>query len=400
MSCNIHSTVARSFVKTSTRRKISATSQIINNSVMTKITTRLSDNLKTAFETADEIWIAVALLNLQGFDFISKTIKSNCKINFIGGIDLPTDPAALENVLSLKTKYKHTVSAYILTKEIFHPKVYIISSKNRLKSFVGSANCTNGGLDNNIEMTVEIDDQETSKQLLEWFLKIQNKSQILTTDFIADYVPKYKNRLKLRKEEQAEIKDLKEREQKKLEANLKAKNLLISKLKRIRSSKDYSTFKQIRKGKIEELKKTLDYPNFINLDLSEFWKIKDLGTIVPIKVKAKIDNDRQKFAKLMKYICDESIPINERIDQALNGKLSIENVSKGFISKVLVIHNPNEYYIHNKEFEENLKPFGLSFPRGLTFGNKYTLTRDTLKSILVETEIDDFAVLDRCLIET
>lgn len=134
---------------------------------MTKISTKLSDNLKTALKTADEIWLAVALLNLQGFDFIFKTIKKDCKINFIGGIDLPTDPAALTNLLLLKTKYRHTVSAHILTKDVFHPKVYITSSDNQLKSFVGSANCTNGGLHTNIEMTVEIEKQETSKQLLE-----------------------------------------------------------------------------------------------------------------------------------------------------------------------------------------------------------------------------------------
>jgi len=365
---------------------------------MTKITTKLSDNLKSAFKTADEIWIAVALLNLQGFNFVFKAIKKDCKINFIGGIDLPTDPTALTNLLLLKTKHKHTVSAYILTKEVFHPKVYIVSSGNQLKSFVGSANCTNGGLDNNIEMTVEIDNQLTSKQLLKWFFKIQDKSQILTTDFIANYLPKYKNRLKRRKEEQTEIKDLKEIEQKKLEVNLKARGLLISQLKTIRRSADYPGFKQARRKKIKELKKALDYPNFRKLNLPEFWRIKDLGTIVPIRVKAKIDSDRPKFAKLMRYICDDSIPINERIDEALNGKLSIENISEGFISKVLVIHNPNKYYIHNKEFTENLKPFGLSFPGGLSFGDKYRLTRDTLKSILEETNIDDFAVLDQCLI--
>jgi HKD family nuclease len=78
---------------------------------MTKITNKLSDNLKSAFRTADEIWIAVALLNLHGFDFIFKTIKKDCKINFIGGVDLPTDPAALTNLLLLKTKHKHTVGA-------------------------------------------------------------------------------------------------------------------------------------------------------------------------------------------------------------------------------------------------------------------------------------------------
>ena len=363
---------------------------------MTKITTKLSDNLRVAFKTADEIWVAVALLNIQGFDYIERTISKKCKINFIGGIDLPTDPAALTKLLNLKTK--QTVSAYIFTDGIFHPKVFITRVGDQFTSFVGSANCTNGGLNRNIEMTIEINDLSISKQLLAWFSKTQENSIILTADFISDYLPKYKNRIKRRKEDQEEINNFKKTEQKKLEASLKAKELLISKLRTIRNSIDYAAFKQERKNEINELKRSIDYPNFVNLDLPTFWKIKDLGTIVPIKVKGKIENDRVKFTKLMKYICDDSIELNTRIDEALHGKLSIDNVGEGFISKILVIHNPNKYYIHNKEFTNSLRPFGLSFPRGLSFGDKYQLTRDTLKNILVETNIDDFAVLDRCLI--
>ena len=363
---------------------------------MTKITSKLSDNLKRAFRTADEIWVAVALLNLQGFDFIAKTITKDCKINFIGGVDLPTDPSALTKLLSLRPK--RMVSAYMLTKEIYHPKVFITRTGNQLKSFVGSANCTSGGLDTNVEMTIEIDDQAMSKQLLQWFLNTQKKSQILTNDFIVDYIPKYKNRIKRRKEDQAEIMNFKKAEEKKLETNLKEKNLLISKLKTIRKSIDYPEFKPEREEKIKELKDSLDYPNFIKLDLARFFKIKELGTIVPIRVKGKINNNKAKFAKLMKYICDDKIALNTRIDEALTGKFSIDNIGEGFISKVLVIHNPDEYYIHNKEFTNIFKPFGLSFPRGLTIGDKYQLTRDILKTILNETNIDNFAVLDRCLL--
>ena len=173
---------------------------------MTKITTKLSDNLRVAFKTADEIWVAVALLNIQGFDYIERTISKKCKINFIGGIDLPTDPAALTKLLNLKTK--QTVSAYIFTDGIFHPKVFITRVGDQFTSFVGSANCTNGGLNRNIEMTIEINDLSISKQLLAWFSKTQENSIILTADFISDYLPKYKNRIKRRKEDQVEIKSI------------------------------------------------------------------------------------------------------------------------------------------------------------------------------------------------
>ena len=126
--------------------------------------------------------------------------------------------------------------------------------------------------------------------------------------------------------------------------------------------------------------------------------MKELGTIVAIRVKSKILANRRKFSKLMKYVCNDSIPLKTRVDEALKGKLSIANVGRGFVSKVLVIHNSKKYYLHNKAFKDRLRPFGLALPGGLTFGEKYELTRDILSKIMTETNIDDFATLDQCLL--
>ena len=82
--------------------------------------------------------------------------------------------------------------------------------------------------------------------------------------------------------------------------------------------------------------------------------------------------------------------------EALDGKFSIENVGKGFISKVLVAHNPKKYYLHNDAFVDRLqRPFGLEYPKGLSFGEKYELTISILKEIMKETGFEDFATLDR-----
>jgi HKD family nuclease len=363
---------------------------------MIRIATKLSDNLKHSFKFADEIWIAVALLNLQGIEFVEKILADECIINFIGGVDLPTDPAALKKILAFRPR--HEVRAYVFTQEVYHPKVFIARTGYKLQSFVGSSNCTNGGFNSNVEMNTEINDQSLCKELVKWFSDVQMQSEILTSEFIAEYTPIYLNRVKRKKEERAEIDDFKTKERRKLEAQLKARKMLISKLKSIQKSKQYLLFKEERKKKIKELKASLDYPNFKKLDLASFWKIKDLGTIVPIRLKAIIDNDRTKFTRLMKYICNDRIPINIRMDEALKGNVSMTNIGIGFISKILVIHNPNKFYIHNKEFYEYLKPFGLSVPRNASFGNKYEATRNMLQTILDATNIDDFAVLDRCLI--
>lgn len=362
---------------------------------MTTISHKLSSDLKSELKNADEIWVAVGLLNLTGLDFILQALSTTCKLNFVVGIDLPTDPKALSKLLSLKGK--RIINAKILTENFFHPKVYIIKSDRQLTAFVGSANCTNGGLTDNIEMSIGTKDSIICKKLIDWFEKtLLPASQPLTFDFIADYKPKYDNRLKRRKKEKEEIDDLKEKEQIKLQANIRLRSKFISQLKRFRKTNEYLEHRKHRQNIVRELKMCLDYPNFKNLDLKTFFSIKDLGTIVAIKVKSRILANPKKFAELMKYICDDSIPIKTRIDEGLEGNMSIENVGKGFISKVLVAHNPKKYYLHNDAFIKRLqKPFGLELPRGLSFGEKYELTAEILKEIMTETNFDDFATLDR-----
>jgi len=363
---------------------------------MTLISSCLSNDLKTELKKANEIWIAAGLLNNKGLEFILHAIPETCTLNFIVGIDLPTDPKALSKLLSLKGK--RAITAKILTERFFHPKVYIIKSVRRLTAFVGSANCTMGGLEDNIEMSIGIKDNVVCKNLVDWFEKnLLPKSQPLTTDFIKDYKPKYDNRIKRRKKEKEEICALKEKEQNKLHANIKARSKFIAELKKIRKSNDYLQNKQYRQIVVRDLRKCLDYPNFKKLDLKTFFSIKELGTIVPIRVKAKILASRKKFTELMKFVCNEQIELKTRIDEGLKGKQSIENIGEGFISKVLVTHNPKKYYLHNKVFTERLRPFGLVLPRGLSFGEKYEITRDVLKEIMKETNIDDFATLDHCL---
>jgi len=363
---------------------------------MTSISLKLSHDLKTELKKADEIWVAVGLLNISGLQFILETITKTCKLNFVVGIDLPTDPKALSKLLSLKGK--RTITAKILTDEFFHPKVYIIKSSRQLTAFVGSANCTMGGLEDNIEMSIGTKDDVVCKKLVEWFEKnLLPNSQPLTADFIKDYKPKYDNRIKRRKKEKEEIGELKEKEQIKLQANLKARAKFIFELKRIRKSKDYSQNKIYRQRVVRDLRKCLDYPNFRNIDLDTFFSIKELGTIDRRMVKSQILANRKKFTDLMKFICNEGIPIEERIDEGLQGKLSIKNIGKGFISKVLVAHNPKKYFLHNDLFTSRLRPFGLVLPRGLSLGEKYELTRDILKEIMKETNIEDFATLDQCI---
>ena len=80
-------------------------------------------NPKVFFADAKEIWIAVALLQKH----IAKQLLSNANIqdtnliHIIVGIDLPTEPSAIETLYNAGCDiqvYKSNVT--------FHPKVYVV----------------------------------------------------------------------------------------------------------------------------------------------------------------------------------------------------------------------------------------------------------------------------------
>jgi HKD family nuclease len=363
---------------------------------MSKIISKLASDLKSDFKLADEIWVAVGLLNYKGLEFIKNSVSEKCKINFMVGIDLPTEPKALTELLKLKIKRNATANVIIEKRKFFHPKVYILKMGLKMRAYVGSANCTIGGLEENFEMTIKLNDLKICRDLISWFnIDLIPQSQIITTEFIKDYKPKYDTRVKNRKKEKNELAELKEKEVNKSKANIIKKTDFINEMLQFRNSNNYEEYKKERKDIVRRLRKCMDYPNFINIDLKTFFSIRELGTIVAIKVKKNILRNRNKFTLLMKFICDETIPLNNRIDEALNGKNSIENINVGFISKILVIHRPKLYYVHNKAFDNILKLFGLSLPRGISFGEEYEITRNILRQIMQETNINDFATLDR-----
>lgn len=50
---------------------------------MTQIIEQLGPELKKAFKRAEEIWIAVALMNEAGLDFIEESIPKILKANYV-----------------------------------------------------------------------------------------------------------------------------------------------------------------------------------------------------------------------------------------------------------------------------------------------------------------------------
>ncbi len=363
---------------------------------MTRIITKLSDELIVSIRTAHEIWVAVALMSFDGLKLIMNNAKPSCQQNYLIGIDLPTDPKALKSLNELQLKSDLKVRLFT-DKECFHPKLYLMRDKNKYSAFVGSANCTNGGLSNNIELTINTIDQTVCKQLIKWFDQYYKTSKPLTTAFIDQYETEYLERQQLKAREEKTAKKEKQILNEEFEANLKAQNEFIRMLKQHRKDKEYDNIVVFRQRNIKDLRKALDYPGYQNIDLKSYFDLPELGSIRPSTQNA-VKQHLPQIKKLLKYLSNENVEINKRYDRALNGDLKIEGVGKAFISKILVVHRPDLYYIKNGKSDDALQKYGgIQFPRGLTEGEKYKITCKLLIQICKDTNIKDLSVLDNYL---
>ncbi len=126
---------------------------------------------------AMEVYIAVALAKEKPLDNLLSYVHNNANIKVLVGIDLPTTINALE-LLKSKTEININFESKIYYDELmtFHPKVYLIKKKNNWVAFIGSANLTEGGLNNNIELSYLITNKEHCQEILKWFDSIFKES--------------------------------------------------------------------------------------------------------------------------------------------------------------------------------------------------------------------------------
>lgn len=352
----------------------------------------LSNSFFKELKLADEIWISVALINKPGFAQIIANLREGCIQHYVIGIDLPSDPSALTQIDNMKNR--HIVHARVyMGNEYFHPKMYLIRKGEDYKGYVGSANCTNGGFAKNIELTICCEEQELCLSMLDNFNKLFENSQELDSDLIEEYRKSYLKRRKKHKEDQKLLKEQKQKIVAIKKSAITDKKLIIRTLKKYRDKNNYDDVVKERADIIRRLKKTLDYPNFNNINIDDFFAIQELGHLISIP-KPAIKRRLSTFSNLLKMLCNDEKDLVERYSMALNGPLKIEGVSEALISKILVIHNPRIYFIKNKRSNNALSSLGINYKRGVPKAVKYKIMSDLLVEICREANIKNLAVLD------
>lgn len=148
----------------------------------------IQHNIKSKLETelynASSLWIASAMISYSGWDFIQKAIPPTVTQFYLIGVDLATEPKVFESILS-----KSEINARIYESQFtFHPKVYLIKKNDdTFTAFIGSSNTTKWGLEKNIEMNFQVNDQKECRKLLDWFKSLYKDGYIITDDFIKNY---------------------------------------------------------------------------------------------------------------------------------------------------------------------------------------------------------------------
>lgn len=142
----------------------------------------LGDVLKYQAPKAKRLFIATALMNDYGLDFLKK-VPSSCAVKLLIGVDLPTP----YEVIKALSESHYDTRIFRDPAKSFHPKVYLLEIEGKWQAYVGSANFTQGGFESNVEMTIGSGDDEHTKQLLEWFDLIYKRGKPIDDQWLKDY---------------------------------------------------------------------------------------------------------------------------------------------------------------------------------------------------------------------
>lgn len=344
---------------------------------------------------SDEIYLAASLVKNSGLSWLKDKVfkKGKVKLTALIGIALPSEPNAIQRI------WKFAVNsggyAKIYKGEIFHPKVYLFCKKKRYTAIIGSSNLTAGGMESNIEMNLLIKNQLICNQLYEHFNKWINDEDVIpiTESFIKDYTKSYLNRQKFVCAEKSEVKAIIRKTASVIQAKVRDWEKLIENAKNYRKNSKYEEHKRKRAESLVEIKRSIDYPHFNKIDLDRFYEISDLGHIIAVN-KPILKRNRKKLADNLRFLTNETLPIEQRIDSLIGGPRYQYGLGINIITKVLTAVYPKKYGVWNDLSLRVLKRYGFSVPRGISAGTRYRLLCELLRKIAEKSGLDDLNMVD------
>lgn len=350
------------------------------------------DELAKRISTADDVFLAVGLITESGLDKLEQSLEQARRVKVLVGVDMPSTPDALTRLLRLQLKGNLTACIYD-GPEYFHPKVFLIKKRNSFVSYVGSANLTGPALAKNVEMTLSTGNRQVYKNLHAWFSRRYHWGLPISATVIADYRAVFDER-----EEQRQAAGRPNRASRRTirEAHQTAaanRSTLLEAIQKAVGDRAPTSVARERRQAIRRLRTAIGYPQFRRIDLDAYYEIQDLGRLIAID-KPRVASQQRRLRRMLRVLCDERVPIEERYQRAVHGRLKVNGAGEAFVTKVLAIHNPRLYCIQNRASRTALKRCGVSFPHGVSPGERYAMTARFLADIAIEAGLPNMAVLD------
>ena len=136
----------------------------------------LLEHFKKELSGASKFYLGMALVTKGGLKLVLASIERCLEKRGRGyvlfGIDLPTDPDAIQSLRALQTRYKGNleVRRFQPGNRFFHPKISVFVGRAGAKTaIIGSSNLTEGGLRTNCESNVLLDDRRVVQEFQDYF---------------------------------------------------------------------------------------------------------------------------------------------------------------------------------------------------------------------------------------
>jgi HKD family nuclease len=125
---------------------------------------------------ASEFYLGFALVTKGGLNLILASIERCLERQGQGqvlfGIDLPTDPDAIQSLCALQIRHRENfeVRRFQSGTRFFHPKISVFVARTGAKTaIIGSSNLTGGGLSENYETNVFLNHRGIVQTFLDYF---------------------------------------------------------------------------------------------------------------------------------------------------------------------------------------------------------------------------------------
>jgi len=359
-------------------------------------------DLDKQLRLAKRIFLATAFATTKGWNIIADAIlKSDADIRMVTGLYCcHTEPRLLWEWLGLASNRPNFYASLAVSPRakqngtlVFHPKVLIVCGETTRFAVVGSGNLTSGGFRSNVECSIYTAEVGHIYALLQWFDNLECAP--LSKKAILNYQPHYDTAASARKALEVA--------QKIAEDVIRSEIVFQRRSEALQAARAYFGSMRFAEKKaglrniIPTYRKMLAYPAF-TFDIAAwtgFYKKSWLGKIREAYLPSTVENIG-KIQDGLRFLFAEKHGIEERLPQLMeaNGKFHVHGVGRNLVSKFLAIHDPQMWFVFNKQVKTTLADFGYEYTGAGNITDLYLAFVKAMRRFKDECGAEDCVDLD------